>query len=199
MRCFHGKERAAVSSAARELRYDYTSRNAVYGDLAYDLDRELRERELRHAGEAPRQQAAAVERPKVRRVTKPQARPRQRVSAVSVIGFAAVAVLAFLVLMSYVDLTRISTEVVRLQNELEELETENVSLTAEYQRMFDLNTVKEAAEAADMGKPSSSQIYYVDLSDGDNAVVYQKEDPSVLSRLLTSLDHGIYAVVEYFK
>ena len=49
-----------------------------------------------------------------------------------------------------------------------------------------------------MSKPSNSQIYYVDLSDGDSAVVYQQEEPGVLSRLLTSLNHGIYAVVEYF-
>jgi hypothetical protein len=49
-----------------------------------------------------------------------------------------------------------------------------------------------------MAKPSASQVYYIDLSSGDSAVVYQTEDPSVLSRLLTSLNHGVYAVVEYF-
>ena len=43
-------------AAARELRYE--SRRAVYGDLAYDLDREVREHALRHAGEAPRHPAA---------------------------------------------------------------------------------------------------------------------------------------------
>ena len=59
-------------------------------------------------------------------------------------------------------------------------------------------TTRKAAEAAGMSKPSNSQIYYVDLSDGDSAVVYQQEEPGVLSRLLTSLNHGIYAVVEYF-
>jgi hypothetical protein len=59
--------------------------------------------------------------------------------------------------------------------------------------------VKEVAEAAGMTKPSSSQVYYVDLSDGDSAVVYRQEEPGVLSRLLTSLNHGVYAVLEYFK
>ena len=58
--------------------------------------------------------------------------------------------------------------------------------------------VKEAAEAAGMSKPSGSQIYYIDLSEGDSAVVYRQEEASVLSRLLTSLNHGVYAVVEYF-
>ena len=50
-----------------------------------------------------------------------------------------------------------------------------------------------------MSKPSSSQIYYIDLSDGDSAVVYQQAEPGVLSRLLTSLHHGFYTVVEYFN
>ena len=161
-----------MASAAKDLRYNH--RNAVYGSLAYDLDRELRERELGHAGEAPLQREVALERPKVRSVSKVQVRQRQHLSAFSVVGFAAVAALAVLVLMSYIQ------------------------LTAQHERMFDLDTVKAAAEAAGMTKPSASQIYYVDLSGGDSAVVYQQEEPGVLSRLLTSLNHGIYAVVEYF-
>ena len=110
----------------------------------------------------------------------------------------AAAVLALLVLMSYIQLTALSAETVELKQQLSALETENVTLTAQYERMFDLDAVKEAAEAAGMTKPGSSQIYYIDLSGGDTAVIYRQEDPGILSRLLTSLNHGIYAVVEYF-
>lgn len=185
-----------MALAARELRYD--SRSAVYGNLAYDLDREVREHALRHAGEAPRRQEAVREKPQVRSVSKVQVRPRQKVSVFSVLGFGAVIALAVLVLMSYIQLTEISSEMVDLRSRQAALETEHITLTAKYEQMFDLNTIKEAAEAAGMDKPSSSQIYYIDLSSGDSAVVYQKSDPSVLTRLLTSLNHGIYAVVEYF-
>ncbi len=187
-----------MASAARDLRYN--SRSAVYGDLAYDLDRELRERELRHAGEAPRRREAAAPavKPKVRSVSRVQVRERQHVSALSVVGFMAVAAMAVLVLMSYIQLTGLSTETVRLKSQLSALETENVTLTAQHERMFDLDTVKAAAEAAGMTKPSGSQVYYVDLSGGDSAVVYRQEEPGILSRLLTSLNHGVYAVVEYF-
>jgi cell division protein FtsL len=183
-----------VASAAKELRYH--SRNAVYGDLAYDLDRELRERELGHAGEMPRQREAA--QPKVRSISKVQVRERQHVSVFSVVGFGAVAVMAVLVLMSYIQLTQLSAETVTLRSQMSQLETENVTLTTQYERMFDLDTVRAAAEAAGMGKPSSSQVYYIDLSDGDSVVVYQQSEPGVLSRILTSLNHGIYALVEYF-
>lgn len=172
----------------------------VYGDLAYDLDRELRERQFRHAGEAPRQRQAAKE-PAARsgRATRVQTRERQKLSVLTVLGFGAASALAVLVLMSYIQLMGISNSVVSLKSQLEDLETENVTLTTQYERMYDLNTVQEAAEAAGMSKPSGSQIYYIDLSDGDSAVVYQQKEPDVLSRLLTSLHHGVYAVVEYFE
>ena len=188
-------------AAARELRYN--SRSAVYGDLAYDLDREVRERALRHAGEAPRHRTAVEAvpkaKPRVRSLSKAQVRQRQKVSVLSVLGVGAAIGLAVMVLMGYIQLTIISDEVVSLQNQLEELQTENVTLTAQHEQMFDLATVKEVAEAAGMSKPSSSQIYYIDLSEGDSAVVYQQEESNLLSRLLTSLNHGIYAVVEYFE
>lgn len=185
-----------MASTARQLRYH--DRNAVNGSLAYDLDYAVRERELRHAGELPRRRETAQEAPKVHSVPKVRVREQQSVSVVSVLGFAVVIGMALMALMCHVQLTRISTEMVTLQNELETLETENVRLTAQHEQMFDMAAVKEAAEAAGMGKPSSSQVSYIDLSDGDSAVVYQQEEPSLLSRLLASLNHGIYAVVEYF-
>ena len=189
-------------AATKEL-HRYNPAGAVSGSLAYDLDWELRERELRHAGEAPRQREreAVVEQPKVRTrtETRVQTRERQHVSLFAVVGVAAVAVMAVLVLMSYIQLTALSAETVALKNQLKTLKAENVTLTAQYERMFDQNAVKEAAEAAGMSKPGSSQIYYIDLSDGDNAVVYQQTEPNVLSRVLTSVNHGIYTAVEYFK
>ena len=138
-------------------------------------------------------------KPRVRSLSKAQVRQRQKVSVLSVLGVGAAIGLAVMVLMGYIQLTIISDEVVSLQNQLEELQTENVTLTAQHEQMFDLATVKEVAEAAGMSKPSSSQIYYIDLSEGDSAVVYQQEESNLLSRLLTSLNHGIYAVVEYFE
>ena len=95
-------------------------------------------------------------------------RQKQSLSVFSVVGFGAVAVLAVMVLLSYVQLTALSAQTVSLQNELAQLEEENVVLTAQYERMFDLNTIKEEAE------------------------------PGILGQLLESLHHGVYAVVEYF-
>ena len=188
-----------MASAARDLRYRKSG--MVDGSLAHDLDWAVRERELQHAGEMLRRRETAQETPKVRTETKTKVlvRERQQVSAFSVLGFSAVLGMAVLVLMSYIQLTVLSADTVALQNRLSALETENVRLTAEYEQMFDLASVQEAAAAAGMVKPGSSQISYIDLSDGDSAVVYQTESPSTLTRVLTSMHHGASAVVEYFN
>ena len=73
-----------------------------------------------------------------------------------------------------------------------------MNLTAQYQRMFDMASVKEAAEAAGMRKPSSTQMGRLDLSAGDSAVAYRQKEPGLFSRILSSLHGGVYAVVEYF-
>ena len=186
-----------ATAAKREFTHQYHN-SLVYGNLAYDLKREELEHHLRHAGEERREETVA--RPAVKSVAaaKPLVREAQRVSILSVVGFAAVAVMAVMVLMNYVTLTQLSSDVVSLKRELAALETDNVTLTAEYQQMYDLAAVKEVALANGMAKPVSGQVYYMDLSSGDSAVVYQTESPNVLSRLLTSLHHGVYAVVEYF-
>lgn len=187
-----------MAATARELRYRQSER-AVDGSLARDLDWAVRERELRHAGEAPRHQEQVRQQPKVHAAPKVLVRERQKVSLFSLLGFAAVAGLAVLVLMSYIQLTALASDTVALKKQLSTLETEHATLTAQYEQMFDLTTVREAAEAAGMTKPSASQICYLDMAGGDSAVVYQQEEPSVLSSVLTSLNHGVYAVVEYFK
>ena len=190
-----------MASAARELRYrsDYS----VSGSLAHDLDWEIRERELRHAGEAPRHSPQTQQQTRRRTAEKAekrvQVRERQQFSVPTAAALVLVLSLAVMVLMSYIQLTVLSTETVTLKQELSQLQTQNVSLTTQYERMFDMATVKAAAEEAGMAKPSNSQICYVDLSGGDSAVVYRQEDPNMLGQVLTSLTHGVDALVEYFS
>ena len=181
-----------MASAARDMRY--RGKQAVNGSLAYDLDYAVRERALRHAGEAPK----AREKAKVYEAPRVLLRARQVVSPLAVLSVAAIMGLALLVLMSYVQLTMLSADTVKLQSQLEELESENAALTAQYQRVFDMASVKEAAEAAGMSKPSSTQMSQLDLSAGDSAVAYRQKEPGLFSRILSSLHGGVYAVVEYF-
>jgi len=183
-----------------ENKYRYGG-GRVDGSLAYDFDYEERTRrgaEIRRREEkrrapqnAPRTQEKAAP---VRRT-----RAKQKLSPVLMLGFAALAGMLIVLLMSCAQLTEISNHVVSMQNELSTLEEEHVKLLASYEKTFDLATIKEAAEAAGMSKPSASQIYYVDLSAPDNVTVYQQQHTTALSRLLTSFGHMAGDVVEYFR
>lgn len=187
-----------MASAVRNPRY--RGGPAVDGNLARELDWAVRERELRRAGEPSRRREAEREAVQTRSVPKAQVRLRQaeKVSLAAVAGFAAVAVLAIVVLAHYIQLTQLSNEVVNLKTELSALETENEVLTAQYEQIFDLTSVREAAESMGMTKPSSSQIYYVDITEGDSAIVYQTASPSLGRRVGELFHQGMYAFTEYF-
>lgn len=189
-----------MAANAREYRYsnhDFISS----GNLARDLDWAVRERELNHAGEVSRYRSEERTTTRVRSKTQEQVlvRERQSVSAVTVLGFAAVAVMAVLMLLSYIQLTALSADTVALKNQLNSLEAQQVVLTAQHEQMFDMSTVKEIAGEAGMSKPSSSQIYYLDLAGEDSAVVYQTEKNNLLNQVLRSLHYGVYTAVEYFN
>ena len=178
-------------------KYPYGGR--VEGNLAYDFDyEEKRAQRTEHSAEeksAPRK--AQRQEPQVQ--TTVRTRARQKVSHIALAGFVALAALVLVLVMSYAKLTAISSNVVSMKNELTALQAEHVTLLTRYEQTFDLSAIKEAAEATGMAKPSASQIFYVDLSEPDSAVVYQSGGSNIFSRIFTSLGHGMCSVVEYFK
>ena len=149
--------------------------------------------------EQPREEFIRPPRRQEKKAVRPRVRERQRVSGVLVLGFAALAAMVVVVLMSYAQLTSISADVVSMQKELKTLDAEHVALLTQYERTFDLETVKAAAVAAGMNKPSSSQINYIDLSAPDSVELCEAQNVSVLSRVFTSLGQGVFSVVEYFS
>ena len=175
----------------------------VNGNLAYDPAYEERQRRLRreqeYEHEHRREEFIRPPQRKVQKKAAPARRERERVSLGALCGFAALAAMVALMIMCRAQLTEISSQVVAAQKEISALEDEHVALLTRYEKTFDLTTIKEAAAAAGMAKPSSSQVYYIDLSEPDSVVVYQQTSPNVLSRALTSLGKGVCAVVDYFK
>ena len=190
-----------------KLKYRYGG-GRVVGDLAYDFDYEEPRKARRTAPrarieterrETRRAEPARAPRKAAETAARPRVRERQKVSGVLLLGFAALAALVVMVLMSYAQLTSISADVVSMQKELKTLETEHVALLTQYERTFDLTKIKAAAAAAGMNKPSSSQVNYIDLSAPDSVEVFETQNVSVLSRVFTSLGQGVCSVVEYFS
>ena len=166
----------------------------VYGSLAYDLDTLARERQLEEAGEMPQRTAQPERQPQPQTRRRPQAQAKARPSALTVGGIAAVCALVMVLLLGYVQLTAVSNNVSTIKT----LEDEHVALLTEYEKTFDLATIKAAAEEAGMSKPSAGQIQYIDLSGADSAVVYGDE-PGVVEKAASSLKEGALSLWEYFS
>lgn len=171
----------------------------VYGNLAYDLDALVRERNLDEAGTVAERERQAQARPKPQRRTAAAPQPRTAVSPVLLLGIGLLAVMVMLLIGSYMQMTTISANVSQLKNELAVLDDEHVALLTKYEQTFDLATVKEAAEAAGMSKPTSAQIEYIDLGGTDTAEVYQAGVGGLLGDVADSAKQGFAALLEYFR
>ena len=155
-----------------------------------------REEELRRAP-APypqrKQQVRKRERAKI------QVRQAGTVAPFAVIGFLAVALFAAMLVTSYAQLTVANDEMVSLRRELSDLQSENVTLSAQYEKVFDLATIQEAVGDT-MIRPTNDQVVYIDLSAPDTVTVYHDKggDPG-LRDLLNGVHEVLDGIIEYFR
>lgn len=177
---------------------------ATYGSLAYDLDALAREKQLDEAGKLPQKKVRPVQpevQPEVQPVQRRQsaARAAVRPSPVLLLGTVLVVGMVIALMLCYVKLTGISDNVSSIKREISALEEEHVALLTAYERTFDLATVKAAAEAAGMSKPSSGQIQYIDLSGADSVEVYAAGGAAALNGFTEKAESLWAYVLEYFR
>ena len=173
---------------------------ATYGNLAYDLDALAREKQLDEAGKLPQKKVRPAQ-PEVQPVQRRQsaARAAVRPSPVLLLGTVLVVGMVIALMLCYVKLTGISDNVSSIKREISALEEEHVALLTAYERTFDLATVKAAAEAAGMSKPSSGQIQYIDLSGADSVEVYAAGGAAALNGFNEKAESLWAYVLEYFR
>ena len=154
----------------------------TYGNVAYDLNYQRNVVPVPDGGEpsrqAPRKHTRTGQRQRRRVMTRPKVklRPREAVAPWAVVGFGLVTVAAVLVLVSYVRLNNVYANTVALQSQLTTLQTEENTLKAEYEEVFNQDVLSKAVKEAGNLKPiTSDQVVYVELSDPDNIVVYEQE------------------------
>ena len=170
---------------------------ATYGSLAYDLDALAREKQLDEAGKLPQKKVRPAQPPVQRRQS--AARAAVRPSPVLLLGTVLVVGMVIALMLCYVKLTGISDNVSSIKREISALEEEHVALLTAYERTFDLATVKAAAEAAGMSKPSSGQIQYIDLSGADSVEVYAAGGAAALNGFTEKAESLWAYVLEYFR
>lgn len=173
---------------------------ATYGSLAYDLDALAREKQLDEAGKLPQKKVRPAQ-PEVQPVQRRQsaARAAVRPSPVLLLGTVLVVGMVIALMLCYVKLTGISDNVSSIKREISALEEEHVALLTAYERTFDLATVKAAAEAAGMSKPSSGQIQHIDLSGADSVEVYAAGGAAALNGFTEKAESLWAYVLEYFR
>ena len=162
-------------------RYGYTD-----GSLAYDLDALARERALDDAGRMEQPHREPTPQPKRQPVAKPS--PLVLACAVLLTG------LVVLLLMGYVRLTQVNTDISEMKSEISQLEERQVALLTQYEK-----TVKRVAEEAGMKKPTSGQVEYLELPSSDSAVVYRGDAGTALENIVDSIAAAVSSVVEYFR
>lgn len=138
----------------------------TYGNVAYAPER----RESRE----PTPQRAPRTRPANLTRTRVQVREKDAIAPFAIFGFLAVCVLAGLLMTSYAHLTTTADRVVQLRSQLGQLESEQASLSAQYEKLFDINSIEDAIGSTLM-RPGSDQVLYLDLSQADNVTIYSQQ------------------------
>ncbi len=138
-------------------------------------------------------------REKSRTRTKVRLREAGQVAPLAVAGFLLVGVLAAMLLMCYTQYTVVTDEVVSLRRELNALETEHATLSAEYEKVFDMARIQSTVGGS-MVRPSASQIEYIDLSEPDSVELYAGNGGvSGIIGMLNGIGEIISDVIEYFR
>ena len=162
-------------------RHSYRSYGSVAYDPAYAPERE---------GEG---RVEPLIRPRERVVGRERVRVRAAgyVAPTAVLGFLAVAALAVMILMSYVQLTDSANQIVRLRREAETLADQHADLMTQYELAFDLKTVEEQVTAG--------QMVTLDLSEPDSARLYETPEGNALGELWESLTEAVENIGAFFR
>lgn len=185
----------------------YAKRASTEGSAALDFERLGMIPEIPYEGE-PRTYPKRKEKEKVREETEQRTKVKtrvrrdngQKIVPSAVLGYLCAGFMLVLVLMSYIQLTVISDQTVELKSDLTQLEEEASKLAFEYESAFGLKEIeKYAKEELGMIEPASSQIYYVESSLKDEAVVLADEGGEESKNILSGVISFLGTFMEYFK
>lgn len=180
-----------AQAAAKRTEYD----SAVNGSLAYDLTAPAEDGYFYSAPvdipAAPRASGEVV-------ASAPAAAAGQAVSPAAILGFVLAAALLALSLVARAQLNAASENVSALESRVSELQEEQDKLLIDYESAFNLTEIEDyAINELGMQKARSDQIYYVNSTAEDKAVILSEE--SGTTSLADRFGDFISAIVAYFS
>lgn len=164
----------------------------TYGNVAYKVDSAAQPKPRRRVEQPHRPRV----QPRERVATRPQVQVRAQsaVAPFAIAGFVAVLACALLLVMFSAQLATINAQTVELRSTLSELQEENKTLMAQYEKTFDLSALEQQLTAdGSMVEAGAGQTVYLDLSQGDSVVYYEeaREGVSGLIRQIEEFLSGI--------
>ncbi len=111
-------------------------------------------------------------------------RETEAVSPSAIFGFLLACALVVLFLLGHIQLDRVNDQTARLSTELSALQDEYEDLSAQYEQLYDMDSIKSDLMASGaMMQVSSEQQIYMDLSQPDSTTVYEGEEESEVTPL----------------
>ena len=144
---------------------------AVYGSLAYDFNNpELYREEYTTA--APRPNVRTQTQTRVQTRARTAVRTKQSIAPLSLVGMLVAAFLLVTAILAQAQIIGFSSKSVALQQELSALEEQQAKLRIAYESAFNMAEIEEyATRSLGMQKPHADQVFYIDTSAPDKAVV----------------------------
>ena len=133
--------------------------------------------------------------------TRPDPRVRQAgaVAPMAVTGAVCLLMMAALLLVSSLQLYRVTSSVGSLRSELNVLQEDNAALNVKYEQVFDVEYL-QAMVGDTMVRPTSEQVTYIDMSQPDSVVVYSKMPRTQgVAGAAQGMQEIFTGVVEYFR
>lgn len=179
-------------------RRKHTSPYRTYGSAAYASIYDGNAVRSPRRDEEPRWAPPPQPKKQIHRHERAKVAVRQAgaIAPFAVVGFLAVAIFAAMLIASYAQLMVANNEMVSLRRTLSTLKEENVTLSAQYEKVFDLDTIQKAV-GDKMVRPTGDQVVYIDLSAPDTVTVYQ--EPSAGISLLEGAEDIFKSIIEYFR
>lgn len=188
-----------MAANVAEMRYAV---NGTYGSAAYDISR-FDNAAAQEEYELPREETAQQEeewgRVRERAEAIEEAKRAQSVSIAAVLGFAVVAVLMVLMLLSYVRLAEISGNISALESDIADIQVVQTKLKVEYESVFNLTEIKTyATSVLGMTKLNDSNTTVLTIERTDKAEILTG-DGTGSSGIIETAKEFISSLMEYFR
>lgn len=175
---------------------------AVYGSVAYDLDRVEQEEYELPREQAPQGDELALERAKTRARARARAREEAKANTyglplLAMVGAVVAAAIFVLVLLGHVRLADVSGSIKAVESDIAELEERREALEIKHNMVFNMNEIETyAVNILGMVKGDTANVTYHNVILSDRGEVLAKDETATVAARVSKF---VTSIPEYFR